>query len=170
MSHYQPIQIVNENDEPIGQASMDEVYSKGLIHRIVWVFAEDVEGKILLQKRGPNVATNPNTWDFSAAGHVDAGEDYLTAASRELSEEVGLQGFELEEIEYFRQNQAFGDYKLDRFIKLFKTFVPVGTSTAINYDEVSEVCWLEISAVKQMIKDHKDQLTKDFIKYFTKYY
>jgi 16S rRNA (adenine1518-N6/adenine1519-N6)-dimethyltransferase len=32
----------------------------------------------------------PERWDSSAAGHVDAGEDYLTAAVREIGEELGI--------------------------------------------------------------------------------
>ncbi len=33
---------------------------------------------------------SPLKWDSSAAGHLDAGEDYATAAVRELGEEVGI--------------------------------------------------------------------------------
>ena len=34
---------------------------------------------------------HPGVWDSSAAGHVDAGEDYDEAALRELEEELGVQ-------------------------------------------------------------------------------
>ena len=34
--------------------------------------------------------TYPGAWDSSAAGHLDAGEDYNEAAARELREELGL--------------------------------------------------------------------------------
>ena len=33
---------------------------------------------------------HPGVWDSSAAGHLDAGEDYATAARRELQEELGI--------------------------------------------------------------------------------
>ena len=32
----------------------------------------------------------PGCWDSSCSGHLDAGEDYLPAAMRELAEEIGL--------------------------------------------------------------------------------
>ena len=47
-------------------------------------------GELFLQKRSPWKDKHPNKWDSSAAGHLDAGEDYETAARRELSEELGL--------------------------------------------------------------------------------
>ena len=33
--------------------------------------------------------TFPGCWDSSCSGHVDAGEDYVAAARRELGEELG---------------------------------------------------------------------------------
>jgi len=33
---------------------------------------------------------NPGKWDSSAAGHLDAGEDYETAVNRELQEELDI--------------------------------------------------------------------------------
>ena len=41
---------------------------------------------------------HPSAWDSSAAGHLDAGEDYNTAAIRELEEELGIIDTEVEEI------------------------------------------------------------------------
>src|SRR5262249_18336791 len=33
---------------------------------------------------------SPGLWDSSCSGHLDAGEDYDTAAGRELAEEIGI--------------------------------------------------------------------------------
>ena len=44
---------------------------------------------ILFQKRSQNV-TNGGFYDSSAGGHIDKGEDSLTAALRETQEEIGL--------------------------------------------------------------------------------
>src|SRR3954468_24269501 len=96
---YPPIQVVNEQDQPLGGAPLDKIHAEGLRHRVVVIFVEDDTGQLLLQKRGPHVATHANRWDVSSAGHVDEGEDYLTAAKRELSEELGLQGVELNEVD-----------------------------------------------------------------------
>lgn len=42
-----------------------EVWQKGL-HRIASVFVEDDQGRMLLQRRGPNVKVYPNCWDQAA--------------------------------------------------------------------------------------------------------
>src|SRR5258708_3076322 len=120
MTQYLPIQIVNDKDEPIGEASMDEAHSHGLLHPIVMVKVVDVKGNILLQKRGPKVATHPNHWDISSAGHVDAGEEYLEAARRELQEEIGLKDVELTKLGYFRSNDIFQGRILNRFKTIYK--------------------------------------------------
>jgi hypothetical protein len=43
-----------------------------------------------LQKRSPWKDRHPLLWDSSAAGHVEANEDYDEAAARELMEELGV--------------------------------------------------------------------------------
>lgn len=68
---YIPIQIVDEDDQPLGPASKHEAWEKGLLHRIVSILVENKDGQLLLQKRGPLVAISPDIWDSSAAGHVD---------------------------------------------------------------------------------------------------
>jgi 16S rRNA (adenine1518-N6/adenine1519-N6)-dimethyltransferase len=45
---------------------------------------------MFLQKRSRWKDRHPLLWDSSAAGHVDAGEDYDEAAVRELKEELGV--------------------------------------------------------------------------------
>jgi isopentenyl-diphosphate delta-isomerase type 1 len=82
--------VVNERDEPVGRAARREVHARGLLHRAVHVLVDDGEGKIFLQKRSMKKDTSPGRWDSSSSGHVDAGEDYDTAAVRELGEELGL--------------------------------------------------------------------------------
>jgi 16S rRNA (adenine1518-N6/adenine1519-N6)-dimethyltransferase len=47
-------------------------------------------GDLWLQRRSHLKDVHPLTWDSSAAGHLDAGEDYATCAARELQEEIGI--------------------------------------------------------------------------------
>ncbi len=82
--------IVNEHDAVIGQATRAEVHAKHLWHRAVHVLVFRGDGKVFLQKRSRWKDCAPRCWDSSSSGHVDAGEDYLVAAVRELGEELGL--------------------------------------------------------------------------------
>jgi isopentenyldiphosphate isomerase len=170
MSDYPPIIIVNDKDEPVGEASMQEAHDEGLIHRVVWVIAEDEAGKVLLQKRGPNVVTYPGRWDFSAAGHVDAGEDYDAAAYREMEEELGLSGnYELKELEYYYDEEIYEGRKLNRFIKLFKVVVPIGIEIIPEANEITAVKWLDRDGIVKMLTS-SEKVTPDFRVRLEKYY
>lgn len=83
--------IVDENDKVVGQSPRSEVHEKKLRHRAVHVLIFNDEGEIFMQKRSKTKDTWPGAWDSSCSGHVDAGEDYLPAALRELDEELGYQ-------------------------------------------------------------------------------
>lgn len=85
------IDILNEKGEKTGRtATRTEVHVKGFWHRIAVVAVLDDKNRVLLQQRSKDKITNPNKWDISAAGHIEAGEDALTSAVRETAEEVGI--------------------------------------------------------------------------------
>lgn len=85
------IDVLNECGCKTGEVvTKDEVHKKGLWHRVTIVGVVDKNNNILMQKRGHDKLQFPNTWDISAAGHVSAGETSLISATRELSEEVGI--------------------------------------------------------------------------------
>lgn len=82
--------VVNENDEVIGQCPRREVHRLGHKHRAVHVLVFNSRGEVFLQKRSMSKDTHPGVWDSSSSGHVDTGEDYDACAIRELREEIGL--------------------------------------------------------------------------------
>jgi 16S rRNA (adenine1518-N6/adenine1519-N6)-dimethyltransferase len=62
-----------------------------LFHRAVHILLFNQAGELFLQKRSHLKDRHPDVWDSSAAGHVDAGEEYDAAADRELKEELGVE-------------------------------------------------------------------------------
>jgi isopentenyldiphosphate isomerase len=82
--------VCNERDEVIGQNTRAEVHRLGLRHRAVHVLVFNSHGEVFLQKRSMTKDTFPGAWDSSAAGHLDAGEDYDPCAVREMREELGI--------------------------------------------------------------------------------
>lgn len=82
--------VVDEKNEAVSQATREEVHRDKLLHRAVHVFLTDGKGGVLLQQRSWQKDQQPGKWGTSAAGHLDAGEDYQAAASRELGEELGI--------------------------------------------------------------------------------
>src|SRR5438477_9406801 len=84
--------VVNDRDEVVGRPTRREVHARGLLHRAVHVLVFDANGRIFLQKRSMKKDMSPGLWDSSCSGHLDAGEDYDAAATRELGEEIGVFG------------------------------------------------------------------------------
>jgi len=76
----------------IGKATREEIHKKGLWHQTFhcWIVRNIHDGKyVLLQRRGPEKKTYPNTLDITAAGHLTAGETRIDGL-RELNEELGI--------------------------------------------------------------------------------
>lgn len=85
------IDVLDENGIKTGEIlSRSEVHKKGLWHRIIVVAIINEKNEILLQQRSENKDKNPGMWDISVTGHLSAGQDSLTAATREISEEVSV--------------------------------------------------------------------------------
>lgn len=82
--------VVDDQDVVIGQQPRSEVHRLRLNHRAVHVLVFDSAGRLFLQKRSLLKDCFPGTWDSSASGHLDHGEDYDPCAIRELREELGL--------------------------------------------------------------------------------
>jgi 16S rRNA (adenine1518-N6/adenine1519-N6)-dimethyltransferase len=90
--------LVDQDDKVIGSERRDVIHRDGLTHRAVHIFALSQAGEIFLQKRSRLKDKCPGLWDSSAAGHVDAGEEYHACAVRELEEELGLADHEVREV------------------------------------------------------------------------
>jgi len=85
------VDILDEYGKPTGESCLkSEAHRKGLLHPTVHVWLYTTDGRVLIQQRGKNKTTHPLLWDVSVAGHVGAGEKIVTAAIREVQEEVGL--------------------------------------------------------------------------------
>jgi isopentenyl-diphosphate delta-isomerase type 1 len=83
--------VVDALDRPIGKERREVVHARKLFHRAIHVFVLDAAGRMLVQKRSSAKDSAPGLWCSSCSGHLDAGEDYLAAAVRELEEELGLE-------------------------------------------------------------------------------
>lgn len=90
--------VVDDDDVVVGEERRDVIHRDGLKHRAVHIFVLNQKGEIFLQKRSRLKDKCPGLWDSSAAGHVDAGEEYEPCAVRELGEELGLQDHQLTEV------------------------------------------------------------------------
>jgi isopentenyl-diphosphate delta-isomerase type 1 len=84
------LDVVDQNDQVVAIKTRGEIHAKELMHRAVHILIFNHQGDFFIQKRSMGKDECPGLWDSSAAGHVDSGEDYVSCAIRELSEELGI--------------------------------------------------------------------------------
>lgn len=88
-------QIYTKYGTQVSQKGTDDerAFSNGIPHAAahIWIWKkENGELYLLFQKAAPKVEYKVGLLDISAAGHVDLGEDEITAAIRETKEELGV--------------------------------------------------------------------------------
>jgi isopentenyldiphosphate isomerase len=82
--------VVDEDDNVIGQATRKEIHEKKLIHRVVMFFIFDKEGRIFVTQRTKNKEFFKEYWSIALGGHVNSGETYDEAVVREMKEEANI--------------------------------------------------------------------------------
>jgi isopentenyldiphosphate isomerase len=152
---YPNITAVTDEDELIGYFPLFTAIAQGLRRRISAVFVLNTAGHILIQRRAALVLS-PNLLDFSAAGHVNEGDDYLSSATSELSEELDITGVTLELVV-----PAFK--ALDMYIAVYKTVAPDDTVIRINPEEVAGVHWVSLEELHELIRLHPSQFAEPFL-------
>lgn len=89
---HEAVEIVDDQDRPLGVMPLAEARRQALFHRTVLVLVYDGAGRVFLQKRARTKALYPGRWDLSASGPVLAGESREDAALRGLRRELGIGG------------------------------------------------------------------------------
>lgn len=159
------IDVLNEDGIQTGEIlSRAEVHKRGLWHRAIVVAIINEKNEILLQQRSDNKATNAGMWDISVAGHLSAGQDSLSAAAREINEEVSvLLGYrtEIKDFRYmycYRKEQKFRDDYIERqFYDLFilRTSGVDDKTLFFQKEEVQAVKFVDILTIQKMIENNE---------------
>ena len=115
------LDIVNEQDEVVGQAERDVVHRAGLLCRLIYVCFYTPNGEIILQRRSLTKKNDPGKLTTAVSGHVAAGQSYLEAAVRETFEETGVkvEASDLIDLGIIRADFAQGSYLSNAMRGLF---------------------------------------------------
>ncbi|MDD4900745.1 MAG: NUDIX domain-containing protein [Patescibacteria group bacterium] len=84
------LNIVNENDEIIGQETREKIHKSGLLHREIHIYFITPNKEIIFQHRAKDKDTFPNLLDATVGGHVEIGDSYEQTAIKETEEETGI--------------------------------------------------------------------------------
>lgn len=156
------IQIVNQDDQPLGYATREEAWAKKLRHRFVRIIIVNKDGDVLLQKRSSLKKKYPNRWTDAATGHVDYGETYEIAARRELDEEIGVKT-PLDFLSKFYIEDDSDNKTTRAFHGVFRGRIPNDTELKVEPSEVSEVKWFKPEELKRMVATNPEEFTPGLI-------
>lgn len=164
------LDIVDANNNIIGQASRQEVHEKNLMHRAAHVLIAH-DGYIFLQLRSHEKKQFPNKWDISAAGHVESGETYIQTAIRELKEELAI---DLNIPHIINNLKEIGDIPASQangfeFVKIFIINFPQKPDITIALDEITTGGWFKINHISHWIRHHPEQFAGGFDKIWDKF-
>ncbi|MFT3852318.1 MAG: NUDIX domain-containing protein [Ilumatobacteraceae bacterium] len=81
---------MNDDDVVIDTVPRAEMRRRNLQHRSVGIAVLGTDGRLLVHRRAEDKDVWPGRWDLAVGGVVSAGEDYATAAVREVGEELGI--------------------------------------------------------------------------------
>lgn len=118
----------------------------GEYHKVVHIWIVNSMDRVLIQRRSKHRKLMPNIWAVTS-GSVIAGEDSLTAARRELSEELGIS---LPETEFrslgrlVRRNSLCDVWLVRRNIA-----VP---DMRFQREEVSQARWVTVDQLADMLR------------------
>lgn len=150
------LSVVDENDCIIDTCPRHIIHATGLRHRAVHILVFNDLGQLFLQKRSMKKDLNGGLWDTSAAGHVDAGEDYDASAVREAEEELGINIVTLEPLFKLPATAAIGM----EFIQVYRCIHNGPFNLAA--DEIDEGDWFSIAEISERIATDDQCLTEAF--------
>ncbi len=154
--------VVDEHDRVLGVAPRRQVHGDNLRHRAVHILVFDKAGEVFLQKRSRGKDRHPLRWDSSAAGHVDAGEEYDEAAHRELQEELGVSA-KLERVLKLPASERTGQ----EFIWLYRTVHEGPFSLAPRRDRLRRV--FPANLVTAWIRARPEEFAPGFVECWRNY-
>lgn len=151
--------IVNENNEIVGQELRRIVHQTGLWHRGVHVFLFTPAGRLLVQKRSQTQDTYPGTLDCSVSEHLKPGESYLAGAIRGLREELGIEGVSLTRLVQFKMNYGPND---NEFSEIYEGVLD-GITITMDPREVDEIDFYTIPELEEIIEREEPSIAPWFI-------
>lgn len=135
----------------------EEILRNKQLHKEICVFILNDQKEVLLQKRSPNKKAYPNRWAL-LTGRVELNETFKNAAIREINEEVGLK-INKENLNLFSKRTFTNDnihYEITYFY-----YIKINLKESdfiIQKEELSQVKWINIDVVIDMIEKQQDNI------------
>ena len=135
---------------------MKEKYYSRLAVNLVLTRINNAKKEIMLQLR-QNTGYMDNMYDFACSGHIDKGESYTQALTREAKEEIGISISE-NDLVFLAVNH---DYQADHVQLFFSTKSYEGEPTICEPDECGGLLWSDIDNLPLNIIPYVKNVIKD---------
>lgn len=155
--------VVDENDQVLRQETRDVVHQENLLHRAAHMLVFNKKKEVFLQKRSRLKDNHPGVWDSSAAGHLNAGEGYESTAVRELEEELGIKGAEVQEVAVIPPSANTGW----EFIRLY--LARHDGAMRFPCSEVESGQWFPVEIVRDWVAARPQDFASGFIECWSEF-
>jgi 8-oxo-dGTP pyrophosphatase MutT (NUDIX family) len=142
------VDVVDGDDRVIATVPRRQMRAERLRHRAVFIAVVSSAGQLLVHRRSDAKDLWPGRWDIGAGGVVAAGEDYDTAARRELFEEVGVDAVPVP-LGAGHHVGAYADADVDLVARCYRV-VHDGPITFVD-GEVAEARWVDRAGLDALL-------------------
>lgn len=157
--HTELFDVVDENNQVIGQDTRYNVHKNKLLHRAVHIIVRNSVGEVYLQRRSMTKDILPGRWTTSCSGHVDAGETYEIAAVREIKEELGIALDSIDAMEHYFSHAACRETGRE-FIEVYG--LEWNGDIIADPEEISEGRWVAPAALDDWMEKRRSDFAPSF--------
>ncbi|NQV91018.1 NUDIX domain-containing protein [Candidatus Woesearchaeota archaeon] len=153
------LDIFNEIWEKIGEAHIEEVHTKGLLHQTcsLMLFKDETKKEILIQQRSSIMRTFPFKWQNAAGGHIEVGNTIHKGMWKEIQEELFAHGrvpsFSLRKLSVFYHQDSSTNKEI---MHLFEGIYPGPFDIG---DELETIEWISWEKLLDELKKNSDKYT-----------
>ncbi|WP_286844929.1 MULTISPECIES: isopentenyl-diphosphate Delta-isomerase [unclassified Proteiniphilum] len=156
------VQLVDEQDNPVGTMEKMEAHRHPTLHRAVSVLVFNSSGDWLLHRRAAGKYHSACLWSNACCTHPLPGEAHADAARRRLQEEMGIAAEgEFEHLFDFiyraKVDKELTEYEYDRVFSLTSDEVP-----RPHPDEVDEWRYVTSEALHEELRLYSGRFTEWF--------
>jgi isopentenyldiphosphate isomerase len=163
MKGMEKFDLVDENDQIIGETDKATSHIDGGIHRVVAIFVFDNEGRLYVQEH----LKSGGKLDHSVGGHVIKGESYEEAAYREGKEELGL-NCDLKLVTKFFSDETYSGKNIRHYFGIFECN-PGTDWKFISNEEVKNIVPMSVSEIVETMNTEPVKFTPGFLNTMREY-
>jgi isopentenyldiphosphate isomerase len=139
------VDVVGPDGAVLGTVTRAEMRAGRLRHRCTFVLVRNTAGQVLVHRRSESKDMWPGRWDLACGGVVTAGEEWGPAACRELAEEVGVTGVDLDPL-------GEGEYADDDVDEVARVYgVTWDGPVRFTDGEVVEAHWVDLDELRRLL-------------------